>query len=155
MRKSMMILALAATISGLGVISSATAAPAKHVVKHKYVTKKHFRHKTVVHKKVTKVVRKGHGHRRAHFPATYPVAASAYLKIGGLGVGACGPAPIVPACQFAYERIWIAPVYRTVVVGTNVYGQPIYSQQLVIPGSYRMAKYRIFSSGARQFVCYV
>ena len=133
MKKLISALAIASLFAGFAAVEEADAGH-KYKYKYKYQYKNKYKHK----------YRYG-GRRffprpRIHIPAPVVVA----------------PAPVVvaPPVTYVFDQVWIEPVYQQVISGYDSCGNPIYHQQIVTPGYYRTAKYRVFPNGAREFVCY-
>jgi hypothetical protein len=134
----------------------------KKVVVHKHVH--NGVHKVVHVKKVKKVVSHGYGVPAYMYPAySYPSYghAGSYGSVSAVGsfgsfsfsVGAPVVYPAAPA--YVYDQVWIAPVTRTVLVGSDAFGNPIYQTVVVTPGAYRTARFMLLDDGSRDFVDYL
>lgn len=180
MKKSIIILSLTALAASFAFAGSADASPfksttRKKVVTHKQVTKRNFGRQKVVHKNVTKVVkvkqvnkvyRPGYSSYRRHGAprySSYPVygapfgSVATFGSFGGfsfaIGAPAICPAPL--PVSYVTEQVWIEPVTETRLVGYDAFGNPIYQNVIVTPGTYRNAQYMVHMDGSREFVTYL
>lgn len=144
MRKLISIATIAALFAGVALVADADAG-SKYKYKYKYESKyKYGNNFAPAYPKV-----------KFKMPFGGKFVAPAPMFVPAPIVAPVCPPPVVPAFTFAYEQVWIEPVYQQVVSGYDHCGNPIYQTVMTSAGYYRTAKYQVFPSGRRVFVCYV
>lgn len=107
------------------------AAPgAESAFAHKKVVFKNV-HKKVVHKTVVR---------------TFPRSGGIHFSVGW-----------TPAVSYTFvvRRVHVPAVTRRVVIGYDSCGRPLYDVVVIRPACYRLARFKVYASGAEVFVGYV